>query len=168
VSSYSGQDNKRADCDLSISTLLPSAPILLGMGREIGVRLRHARKSRGISQEKLAKAIGVKQAAISQLETGESKSFRGTTLVSIAQTLKVSPDWLATGKGPMDGHHEPLPADAERVARDWLLLTPQVRSRVAAMIRTMVETSHGDLEAAPDEKVAAAYGKPGNKSVRKS
>jgi transcriptional regulator with XRE-family HTH domain len=129
----------------------------------IGMRLRHARKVRGLTQVQLAKGSGVKQASISDLERGESKSFRGTTLVSIAQTLKVRPDWLATGKGQMDGTEPPLPIEAERVARNWLKLTPEVRDRVADMIETMVDTSSADTQAVPDEKVAAAYGKPGKR-----
>lgn len=133
------------------------------MARDIGVRLRHARKVRGLTQVELAKASGVKQASISDLERGESKSFRGTTLVSIAQTLKVRPDWLANGRGQMDGAEPPLPIEAERVARDWLRLAPEVRGRVADMIRTMVDTSSADRDNVPDEKVEAAYGRPGKR-----
>jgi transcriptional regulator with XRE-family HTH domain len=133
------------------------------MGRNIGVRLRHARKLRGLSQEGLAKASGVKQASISQLETGESQSFKGTTLVSIAQTLKVNPEWLATGKGLMDGSEPPLPIEAVKFAREWLKLAPEVRNSVAAMVTEMVKSSSAESPAVPDERVAKAYGRPGAK-----
>lgn len=129
----------------------------------IGTRLQHARKLRGMTQVELAKAAGVKQASISDLERGESKSFRGATLVAVAQALKVRPDWLATGRGMMDGHQPPLPVEAERVARNWLRLAPEVRASVASMIENMVKVSSADQEAIPDEKVAAAYGRPGKR-----
>src|SRR5678810_301483 len=106
-----------------------------GMARDVGVRLRHARKLRGFTQQELAKAAGVPQSAISEVETGESKSPSGTNLVSIALALRVSPNWLAQGKGQMDAAETPLPPDAMKVARDWLKLAPEVRSKVADMIR---------------------------------
>jgi len=147
--------------------LLAYASTIGDMGRNIGVRLRHARKLRGLSQARLAKDSGVKQAAISQLETGESQSFKGTTLVSIAQTLKVSPEWLATGKGQMDGSEPPLPPEALTVAREWLKLGPEAQRDVLALIKTMVKTSAAEIPAVSDERVAAAYGTPGSPSKPK-
>lgn len=129
----------------------------------VGVRLRHARKLRGLTQVQLAKASGVKQSTISELETGESKSPWGTSLVQLAQSLQVSSEWLASGEGDMDKDKDgaPLPPDAIRVARDWLKLAPEVRKSVSTMIREMVKSSQAETEAAPDERVAEAYGKPG-------
>lgn len=137
------------------------------MARDIGVRLRHARKLKGLSQYDLAKASGVKQASISQLETGISRSFKGTTLVSFAQILEVSPDWLATGKGQMTAIDTPLPPEAVRHAREWMKLAPEVRTRVADMVREMNKASRADQEAVPDEKVEAAYGTPGRKKLHR-
>jgi transcriptional regulator with XRE-family HTH domain len=136
------------------------------MGREVGVRLRHARKLKGLTQVQLAKSSGVKQSTISEVETGESKSPVGTNLVRLAQTLSVSPEWLAAGKGPMVASDPPLPIEAQRVARDWLKLAPEVRKSIASMIREMVKESASDAPAVPDERVAEAYGKPGEKSKR--
>lgn len=132
------------------------------------MRLRHARKLRGLNQVELAKKAGMAQATISELETGESRSPWGTNLARLAQTLKVNPDWLATGKGSMDAQEDPLPAEAMKVAKDWLRLAPEVRKSVASMIREMVKISAAETEAVPDERVEQAYGKPGSKSVKKS
>jgi transcriptional regulator with XRE-family HTH domain len=101
------------------------------------MRLRHARKLRGLTQVELAKGSGVKQASISDLERGESKSFRGTTLVSLAQTLRVSPEWLSHGRGQMDRTEDPLSAEAISVARDWEVLAPEVREKLADMIHEL-------------------------------
>ena len=131
---------------------------------DVGMRLWRARKQKGLSQEDLAKAAGVRQAAISQLETGDSQSFRGTTLVAIAQILDVSPDWLATGKGSMYPPTDPpLPPEAVRHALEWLKLAPEVRARVADMVTEMVKTSSADKQAVPDRRVEAAFGRPGGR-----
>lgn len=128
---------------------------------DVGVRLRHARKLRGLTQQVLAKASGVKQATISDIETGESQSPVGTNLVSLAQTLLVSPEWLAQGKGDMEQTEAALPIEAVKFAREWLKLAPDVRTSVANMVKEMVKTSSADTQAIEDHKVADAYGKPG-------
>lgn len=134
------------------------------MGRDIGVRLRHARKTlRNMTQQELAKSSGVKQATISDLETGESKSPVGTNLVRLAQSLRVSADWLAHGKGDMERPDDPLPPAAVALARDWLKLSPESQATVANLVRTMVKTSAADTPAVSDAKVRGAYGTPGSK-----
>jgi SOS-response transcriptional repressor LexA len=62
-------------------------------------RLKAARAHAGLSQGELAKAAGVKQPVISQLETG--KNVGSTFVVSIAKACGVSPEWLVNGKGSM-------------------------------------------------------------------
>ena len=128
---------------------------------DIGVRLRHARKKRKLSQVQLAQKSGVKQASISDLERGKSRSFRGVTLVSIAKVLNVSTEWLSNGKGAMDKQDVPLSDQAIVVAQAWQRLTPEVRLKIADMILEMAEQTDKYGTAVEDEKVATAYGKPG-------
>lgn len=65
----------------------------------IGSRIKEARKAAKLTQKELAKKVGMAQASLSELETGESQS---TTLVaSLAAALGVSALWLETGKGAM-------------------------------------------------------------------
>ncbi len=52
-----------------------------------------------IKQEELGKAAGLTQPAIFKLLSG--KTQRTTRLAEIAKALKVRPEWLATGEGPM-------------------------------------------------------------------
>lgn len=124
------------------------------------MRLRHARKARGLTQVKLAHLSGVKQASVSDLERGESKSFRGNTLVALARALNVSPEWLSHGRGTMERRDVPLSDEAVAVAAAWQRLTPELRKSTAEMIHAMV--GHTDKYGIPieDEIVAAAYGKP--------
>lgn len=136
-------------------------PIIATMGSDVGLRLKRARKLRGLSQVQLAKMAKVGQSSISEVETGESKSHQGVNLVAVASALKVSASWLATGKGQMDAVDDPISPEAIKVAKDWMRLTPEVQKTVAAMIHQMVKTSAAEQPAAPDEKVAAAYGQPG-------
>lgn len=63
-------------------------------------RLRHARKTRKMSQAKLAEAAGLDQTTISDLENGRSRSTGKSAEIALA--LNVDPLWLATGQGEME------------------------------------------------------------------
>ena len=66
----------------------------------IGERVRRARKHAKLTQAQLGKAVGLKQATISDLEKGDSRS--SAYLVQIAKACRVDPHWLATGAGSME------------------------------------------------------------------
>lgn len=68
---------------------------LLTMKTTLAERLKDARNRAGISQQGLGKAVGVTQAAIQKLESGQAKS--STKLIDIARFLQVSPEWLLHG-----------------------------------------------------------------------
>ncbi len=59
-------------------------------------RLVQARKDRGISQQELAKTVGVAQSAISSIELGITA--KPGNIVSIAKAIGVTPGWLMTGE----------------------------------------------------------------------
>lgn len=60
--------------------------------------LKHIRKELGITQDELARRLGVGKSAISMIETGKaSLSERNKYL--LVQEFNVNPDWLRTGKG---------------------------------------------------------------------
>ena len=73
--------------------------------------MRRARKKAGLTQKELGDAVGVKQATISGLEKGDSRS--SAYLVQIARVCGVNADWLATGNGEMEGSVTPHPAMLE-------------------------------------------------------
>lgn len=62
-------------------------------------RLKAARKNARLTQAALADAVGIKQASISELETGKSQS--STYNASIAKVCGVDAVWLETGRGKM-------------------------------------------------------------------
>lgn len=60
----------------------------------LGARVKSLRSLRGLSQNQLAKRVGVKQASLSRLEAGISNTIRGDNAVRLAQALGVSLDYL--------------------------------------------------------------------------
>jgi transcriptional regulator with XRE-family HTH domain len=134
--------------------------------RDTAMRLRHARKARDLTQQRLAHLSGVKQGSISDLERGESKTFRGNTLLSLARALNVSPEWLSHGRGSMERRDVPLSDEAVAVAQAWQRLVPELQKSTKDMILSMAEQSDKYGPAVDDHRVEEAYGRPGLKSKR--
>lgn len=65
----------------------------------IGNRIKMLREAAGFSVAELARRIGVKQPSLWELENGESRAAKTSTLLKLAEVLNASPEWLATGKG---------------------------------------------------------------------
>ena len=131
--------------------------------RDTAMRLRHARKARDLTQQRLAQLSGIKQGSISDLERGESKAFRGNTLVSLARALNVSPEWLSQGRGTMERRDTPLSDEAIAVAQAWDRLGPELKKSTKEMILAMAEQIDKYGPAVPDSRVEEAYGRPGHK-----
>lgn len=74
------------------------------MSTDFGKRLKTARKHAGLIQAQLAKAVGIGQSTVAELE---KEGFGSSHVATIAAACGVSPIWLATGEGPM------LPGDGE-------------------------------------------------------
>lgn len=79
-------------------------------------RMKLARAHARLTQAQLAKKTGISQPTISDLERGEQTKSAYTT--QIAHACRVSPLWLATGRGDMDATEEeemPLSDDEVRL-----------------------------------------------------
>ncbi|HBN9656263.1 TPA: helix-turn-helix transcriptional regulator [Pseudomonas aeruginosa] len=57
-----------------------------------------------VSQAALARACHITAPSVNDWISGKTKSIEGENLLNAAAFLKVSPLWLATGKGPMREH----------------------------------------------------------------
>ncbi|MFZ1326871.1 MAG: helix-turn-helix transcriptional regulator [Candidatus Contendobacter sp.] len=72
----------------------------------IGQRIKQARLAHQpkITQQQLAAEVGISRPAVTQWETGETKSLEGENLVRVAQALSVTTEWLlyGTGAGPSE------------------------------------------------------------------
>lgn len=67
--------------------------------KQIGARIKLARKEKGLSQEKLSELVYVTSHYIYEIERG-SKTMSIETLIGIAQQLEVSTDYLLFGSCP--------------------------------------------------------------------
>lgn len=72
-------------------------------------RIKAARKYAGLKQGELADKVGIKQASISDMETGKTGSSSYTA--SIAAACGVDPLWLETGQGDMRAQESSNPTD---------------------------------------------------------
>jgi len=73
-------------------------------------RIRHARRLAGLTQAKLAEAIGVGASAVAQWELPNGTSPTAEHLERIATVCGVSFEWLATGRGLAVSGVEEAPA----------------------------------------------------------
>jgi transcriptional regulator with XRE-family HTH domain len=64
-------------------------------------RIRLARRHAGMSQAKLAEAIGVQRSAVSHWESPQGKNPSVDHLRAVAMVSGVTFEWLATGRGKM-------------------------------------------------------------------
>jgi phage repressor protein C with HTH and peptisase S24 domain len=67
----------------------------------IGDRIRRVRKELGLTQQEVAKSIGVSPTSMVFWERGETTP-KGSNLIALCKKFKVDPQWLQTGKGEKD------------------------------------------------------------------
>lgn len=65
-----------------------------------GSRVRELRKTIGLTLEKFAEPLGVKKAAISNIENN-TRGLTDQMIISICREYNVNEDWLRTGEGKM-------------------------------------------------------------------
>lgn len=78
----------------------------------LGQRIKSRRKELGLTLDQLAALAGTKKQTINHYETGFSKAIRMDLLFRLADALRVSPRYLATGKDGLETF--PLQSEAER------------------------------------------------------
>lgn len=102
--------------------------------RKVGENIRAKRKERGLSQEGLAKAVGLKRPSLSNIEKGRQNILLHT-FCDITETLDCSVNFL------LPGRPRPEPASLP----DLTALSKEVREFVEAGIKTLdKEETHGN------------------------
>lgn len=134
------------------------------MNDTIGKRLKYARKIRGISQVELAKAANITQGTITNLETDNRQSSKH--LLAMSRALNINPEWLESGKGPMEPQHElvkeavpnyaatknaEIPVINIEDAKAW----PSIDIEVIGHIKTPNNKQYAFAVIAPDDTMAS-------------
>jgi transcriptional regulator with XRE-family HTH domain len=103
---------------------------------DIGKRVRALRKALGFTQVQLAKRVGVSQAAVSDIERGDTTYVLGPTLSSLAAALRTNTDWLMSGNGSAAPVIQTDDSESELLAM-FRAMDPQVRSALLVVARSM-------------------------------
>lgn len=116
---------------------------LRGMGKRVsdsertdfGLRLKQAREAAGLSQVDAAKAIGVAQGTIGELEKIGLGSAYTTQFAAL---YRVSPQWLADGKGSRRAVSG-LSDEVSAIAMKLDALEEHERERVLVIVRQLLD-----------------------------
>ena len=113
---------------------------------EIGTRIKEIRKKQGLTQDILARKLGVKRAVISKYETG-SVSLSVEQLRRIADLLEVSEGYLLTGDPNYttawddfsDIIDAPTALSPERISQAYQKAPPPVQRTVEVALEPFME-----------------------------
>ena len=108
-------------------------------------RIKEARKSLGLTQDKFGERLGVGRSAISNIEAG-SRGVTDQLRLSVCREFNVNEDWLRTGEGSMFVE----PDEDEEIARfvgDVLSDKPDFRRRLISVLSRMTPDEWALLEA---------------------
>jgi len=113
---------------------------------DAGVRLRALRLRRGMSQVALAELACVSPALVSMVENGQRTLSRATHVIALADALRVSPYYLADGRGD--------PAAPVRLSPGMVPFPscpdPSTVVRHQQLARQFAQLAHQDRRAAGD------------------
>ena len=91
----------------------------------IGKRIQKRRKQQGYTQEQLAEIINVSIQMVSNLERG-NKAIRIDNLLAVSKALKISTDYILTGKETAEDVGELVARIAQLSDRDRQLINLMV------------------------------------------
>lgn len=110
----------------------------------IGNRVKGLRKTRGLTQDALAQLAGITQSSLSEIERGQTKYGSGPVLIRLAAALRVSPNWLSTGRGSPTEAPRSDP-DSSEALHIYQALSPALRDAWMASGRALLAQSGPSL-----------------------
>lgn len=105
----------------------------------IGSRVNDLRKSRGISQERLAELADLSTTFISHIERSDKKPSLGA-LVRLASALEVTVDFLLAGNQPFD--QRAYMPDVENLLSDCSVVERRIVFEVATAVKKSLRDAH--------------------------
>jgi transcriptional regulator with XRE-family HTH domain len=136
--------------DIQVNTYVMRGAGIPPTMETLASRLREARKAKGMTQTDLARAAGVAQSTVGNVESGERDG--ASSLALLAEALDVRYRWLRDGEGPREVPRTVWPFSPELQARIRQLDTEALR-RAENLLRSQL-----DMDALP--RTEAASGKP--------
>lgn len=64
----------------------------------LGTRVKLLRQLAGLNQQELAHRVGIAQPSLSEIEANKTDEIKASTLMALAEALKVTPEYLWYGK----------------------------------------------------------------------
>lgn len=116
----------------------------------LGERIKERRMELGVSQAELARQVGVKPQAVTQWESGATKSLRPENLLRTRDVLGTTVDWLVYGRDPQGPRAEireappPYTADILRLARAIESLSALDRAHLQAVADAFAKSAPWD------------------------
>lgn len=110
----------------------------------LGERIKKLRKQQKLSQAMLGKMAGMTGQAVSQVESGSTKSVGSDKLFKLAAALKTTPEWLLTGRAELP---QKIESNATYIAEQiapWDSGTPLDNDEIEAPFFTDVELAAGN------------------------
>jgi transcriptional regulator with XRE-family HTH domain len=104
---------------------------------KLGERVRRARRRLGISQSELARLCDMSAPSISNIETGDTKALRGKTLMQFASVLKVTPEWLTSGRDAPEPAEPGLTTQELSLIEHFRKLTTEDRRTITRVVRAL-------------------------------
>ncbi|MDO6460896.1 helix-turn-helix transcriptional regulator [Granulosicoccaceae sp. 1_MG-2023] len=111
------------------------------LARQVGARIRAARKAAGVTQGEMSKRVGLSQAYLSRIESG-IKEGSPSQLLAIANAIGVS---VSSIFGTLDAKANTfagLSDEAIAFAKAWQALPEEQRAAVRVMVESMTTGSN--------------------------
>ena len=105
---------------------------------QIGLRMRTARKAKGMTQSELSQKTGLDQAYISRLENGTAEGSP-TQILNIARAIGVPIAQLYDDQDETAKRVSDLTDDAIEFARTWQALPSEQRAAMRAAVESLAE-----------------------------